>query len=62
MTPLERAQRAVAQWDYHWAISAGSIRLIANIKREIEEAIESALHEEELQQRDEHATTDWEDL
>lgn len=62
MTPLERAQRAIEQWNPHWAKSAASNVLLMNIKREIEEAVASALHEQELQQRDEHAITDWEDV
>jgi hypothetical protein len=39
MTPLERAQRAVEQWNPHWAKSAAANVLLMNIKREIEGAI-----------------------
>lgn len=49
MTPLERAQRAVAQWNYHWSHSVAVNVLIMNIKREIEEAIAEA------QQTQDHA-------
>lgn len=61
MTPLERAQRAVEQWNPHWAKSAAVNILLMNIKREIEEAVVNALHEQELQRRDERAMIDWED-
>lgn len=40
MTPLERAQRAVEQWDCHWSHSAAVNVLLQNIKREIVEALE----------------------
>lgn len=49
MTPLERAQRAVAQWDYHWMKSIAVNVLLMNIKREIEEAVHEA------QQTQDHA-------
>ena len=37
MTPLERARRAVEQWNTHWAKSAAVNILLENIKHEIEE-------------------------
>ena len=43
MRPFDRAQRAIAEWDHHWSISAGSIQLTANIKREIDAAIQEDL-------------------
>lgn len=41
-TPLERAQRAIEKWNYHWAKSQASNILLMNIKQEIEGAIRDA--------------------
>lgn len=66
MTPLERAQRAVAQWDYHWMKSLAVNVLLMNIKREIEEAVkeavDAALLKAELQRRDECSATNGKDV